>query len=158
MDPDQVGLLVSVVGASVAVAVFVALVVAVSYGYWNNGRRRRELRAARPPPPAESAQMAAVAITLLDNVTHTRQTAAGSSASTAASTGGDGSTELTGAASEDCAICLGKFEDGDRCSVMPVCGHHFHRGCIATWLMACKNTCPLCRTQLQWYTVAGSMA
>jgi hypothetical protein len=23
--------------------------------------------------------------------------------------------------------------------------NHFHRDCIAKWLMTCNNTCPLCR-------------
>ncbi|CAO2145352.1 unnamed protein product [Urochloa humidicola] len=60
------------------------------------------------------------------------------------------SAAAASALSEDCcSICLGQFEDGDMCSVMPACRHHFHTDCIAAWFKASNNTCPLCRAQLQ---------
>ena len=112
---------------------------------------------AQPPPPVEAVQMASMAMILLDYVTYPRQNASASASASAG--GGDGSTEASGrtSASEDCAICLGPFEDGDWCSVMPICRHEFHQDCIADWLMAYNNSCPLCRAQLQWLAVAQDM-
>ncbi|CAO2140613.1 unnamed protein product [Urochloa humidicola] len=60
------------------------------------------------------------------------------------------SAAAASASEEDCcSICLGQFEDGDMCSVMPACRHHFHTDCIAAWFKASNNTCPLCRAPLQ---------
>ncbi|KAL6642026.1 hypothetical protein ACP70R_020207 [Stipagrostis hirtigluma subsp. patula] len=108
------------------------------------------------PPSVEAAQMASIAVILLDYVTFLRQNDATASASCSASaSGGDGSTEAgASSATEDCAICLGPLEDGEWFSVMPLCRHEFHRVCIAKWLLAYNNTCPLCRAQLQWSAVA----
>ncbi|KAF7071628.1 hypothetical protein CFC21_076898 [Triticum aestivum] len=47
-----------------------------------------------------------------------------------------------------CVICLAQYEGGERCSVLPGCGHVFHRGCVATWLHTTHNTCPLCRATI----------
>ncbi|CAO2153522.1 unnamed protein product [Urochloa humidicola] len=84
----------------------------------------------------EAVQMASVAMALLDRVTYPRHCQS---------------------SEEDCTICLGTFEEGDLCSIMPLCRHEFHRACIASWLMAYNNTCPLCRAQLQWLAVAENM-
>ncbi|KAJ1275116.1 hypothetical protein BS78_05G111800 [Paspalum vaginatum] len=91
--------------------------------------------------------MGSDALALLDHVTYlgTQRSAAAASASGSA---------VAAAAGEDdgcCAICLGAFEGGDWCNVMPLCGHEFHRGCMEGWLRTYKTTtCPLCRAQLQW--------
>jgi hypothetical protein len=56
-----------------------------------------------------------------------------------------------GSAEEDessCVICLAQYEAGERCSVLPGCGHVFHRGCVATWLHTTHTTCPLCRATI----------
>ncbi|KAF7069964.1 hypothetical protein CFC21_075534 [Triticum aestivum] len=53
-----------------------------------------------------------------------------------------------------CVICLAQYEGGERCSVLPGCGHVFHRGCVATWLHTTHNTCPLCRATI----AAGAVA
>jgi hypothetical protein len=58
-----------------------------------------------------------------------------------------------GSASEEedegsCVICLAQYEAGERCSVLPGCGHIFHRGCVATWLHTTHTTCPLCRATI----------
>ncbi|KAL5206291.1 hypothetical protein ABZP36_034500 [Zizania latifolia] len=45
---------------------------------------------------------------------------------------------------DECSICLGVLEDGQRCCTLPACRHEFHRECIYGWL-ANHNTCPLCR-------------
>ncbi|CAN6330186.1 unnamed protein product [Urochloa humidicola] len=84
----------------------------------------------------EALQMASIAMALLDRVTYPRHCQS---------------------SEEDCTICLGTFEEGDLCSIMPLCRHEFHRACIASWLMAYNNTCPLCRAQLQWLAVAENM-
>ena len=47
-----------------------------------------------------------------------------------------------------CVICMAQYEAGDRCSVLPGCGHVFHRGCVATWLHTTHSTCPLCRATI----------
>ncbi|KAL6653331.1 hypothetical protein ACP70R_008909 [Stipagrostis hirtigluma subsp. patula] len=114
------------------------------------------------PPSVEAAQMASIAIILLDYVTFLRRNdaaAAASCSAPAANGSGDGSTGAgtPSSAPEDCAICLGPLEDGEWFSVMPLCRHEFHRVCIAKWLLAYNNTCPLCRAQLQWSAVAEDM-
>ncbi|XP_062203093.1 probable E3 ubiquitin-protein ligase ATL45 [Phragmites australis] len=118
-----------------------------------------EVAPSAQPPPVEAVQMASMAMILLDYVTYPRQNASASASASASAGGGDRSTEASGrtSASEDCAICLGPFEDGDWCSVMPMCRHEFHQDCIADWLMAYNNSCPLCRAQLQWLDVAQGM-
>ncbi|RLM69880.1 hypothetical protein C2845_PM17G00870 [Panicum miliaceum] len=114
----------------------------------NNHHQDQQQADARLPE-----EMKAIAIALLDSVTYPRRNASAA--------GGDdpSSAEETAAVLvEDCAICLGPFEDGDLCSIMPVCRHEFHRDCIVDWLMmACKNTCPLRRAQLQWSVAAENM-
>ncbi|KAJ1275114.1 hypothetical protein BS78_05G111600 [Paspalum vaginatum] len=100
------------------------------------------------PVPAGAVQMASDALVLLDHVTflRTQRSAA------AASAGGSAAA----AADEDggsCAICLGTFEGGEWCSVMPLRAHEFHMRCVEGWLRAYNNTCPLCRAQLQWNAV-----
>ncbi|XP_022158251.1 RING-H2 finger protein ATL1-like [Momordica charantia] len=48
---------------------------------------------------------------------------------------------------EECAICLSKFEQGEKCRKMSKCDHVFHRDCIDRWLKA-ERHCPLCRTSI----------
>ncbi|XP_022158250.1 E3 ubiquitin-protein ligase RING1-like [Momordica charantia] len=45
---------------------------------------------------------------------------------------------------DECAICLGEFEEGEKCRKMSECGHIFHRNCIDRWLRV-ERHCPLCR-------------
>uniref|UniRef100_A0A0D9VJL5 RING-type E3 ubiquitin transferase n=1 Tax=Leersia perrieri TaxID=77586 RepID=A0A0D9VJL5_9ORYZ len=49
--------------------------------------------------------------------------------------------------SEECAICLVEFEDGEAVRVLPQCDHRFHAACIDTWLRA-HSSCPSCRRVL----------
>lgn len=44
----------------------------------------------------------------------------------------------------DCAVCLEGLREGDRCRVLPVCGHGFHKACVDKWLVR-TPACPLCR-------------
>ncbi|RLN28626.1 RING-H2 finger protein ATL3F [Panicum miliaceum] len=76
----------------------------------NNHHQDQQQADARLPE-----EMKSFAIALLDSVTYPRRNAAAA--------GGDdpSSAQETAAVEEDCAICLGPFEDGDLCSVMPVC-------------------------------------
>mmetsp|Transcript_40062 Transcript_40062/g.96734 ORF Transcript_40062/g.96734 Transcript_40062/m.96734 type:complete len:223 (-) Transcript_40062:270-938(-) len=55
-----------------------------------------------------------------------------------------------------CGICQSAFEGtppgvkypGDEAPVVfGVCGHAFHLQCVATWLNASRNTCPICRAE-----------
>ena len=45
----------------------------------------------------------------------------------------------------DCAICLEKVREGERCRVLPRCGHFFHRSCVDRWIVVAP-ACPICRT------------
>ncbi|KAJ9707506.1 hypothetical protein PVL29_002509 [Vitis rotundifolia] len=45
---------------------------------------------------------------------------------------------------DDCAVCLSKFEPHDQLRLLLICGHAFHARYIDTWL-ASNQTCPLCR-------------
>jgi hypothetical protein len=44
---------------------------------------------------------------------------------------------------DDCSICLGKIEKGQRVAELG-CGHSFHRDCIQEWLGE-RSACPNCR-------------
>lgn len=46
----------------------------------------------------------------------------------------------------DCAVCLEAFQKGDRCRLLPLCGHSFHAACVDSWLMR-TPVCPLCRAR-----------
>lgn len=52
----------------------------------------------------------------------------------------------------DCAICRNSICDqsleSDK-TVLGVCGHAFHHGCISSWLNT-KNVCPLCNKQWEF--------
>ncbi|KAK6932989.1 Zinc finger, RING-type [Dillenia turbinata] len=48
---------------------------------------------------------------------------------------------------DECCICLGLFEDGDKIKVLPRCQHSFHSECVDTWLRT-RSSCPLCRASL----------
>ncbi|XP_050204504.1 RING-H2 finger protein ATL16-like [Mercurialis annua] len=47
----------------------------------------------------------------------------------------------------ECAVCLGEFEEGEWLKHLPNCVHVFHIACIDTWFQTHSN-CPLCRTQV----------
>jgi len=144
------------VGPSVMDACLLALFViaAVLVIIWllcckNNHNQDQQQANARLPEEID-AHTKSIAIALLNRVTYPRRRNAA---------GGDPDPSAAETlVAEDCAICLGPFEDGDLCSIMPVCRHEFHRDCIVNWLlMANNNTCPLCRAQLQWSAVAENM-
>ena len=54
------------------------------------------------------------------------------------------------AADDECAICLGGFEEGEEMSML-VCSHVYHKRCITQWLLGdaptadAMPTCPLCK-------------
>ncbi|KAG6578641.1 putative RING-H2 finger protein ATL49, partial [Cucurbita argyrosperma subsp. argyrosperma] len=45
----------------------------------------------------------------------------------------------------DCAVCLGKFQMGEKCRLLPICKHSFHAQCVDEWLLL-TPACPICRT------------
>uniref|UniRef100_A0A7N0UJ03 RING-type E3 ubiquitin transferase n=1 Tax=Kalanchoe fedtschenkoi TaxID=63787 RepID=A0A7N0UJ03_KALFE len=49
-----------------------------------------------------------------------------------------------GFATEECAICLAEFAEGNEIRVLPDCGHGFHAECVDKWLAA-RSSCPSCR-------------
>lgn len=48
---------------------------------------------------------------------------------------------------DDCAICLGEFDDGEELRLLPGCHHGFHVQCIDVWLLM-HASCPTCRNSL----------
>ncbi|KAJ7521162.1 hypothetical protein O6H91_19G040700 [Diphasiastrum complanatum] len=51
--------------------------------------------------------------------------------------------------SNDCAVCLTKFEGQDSILKLPNCSHIFHKACLEKWLLDHQHTtCPLCRSSL----------
>lgn len=48
---------------------------------------------------------------------------------------------------DECAICLSDFVDGDRVRILP-CGHIFHRQEIDDWLVRVKKLCPICKRDI----------
>ena len=45
-----------------------------------------------------------------------------------------------------CTICLEDFHQGESLTLLPKCGHCFHRKCIIPWLTEGRGRCPLCKT------------
>ncbi|RLN07489.1 hypothetical protein C2845_PM11G26050 [Panicum miliaceum] len=52
-----------------------------------------------------------------------------------------------GGGAGECAVCLEAFRAGDRCRVLPRCGHGFHAGCVDSWLRKSRR-CPVCRAEV----------
>jgi Ring finger domain len=57
--------------------------------------------------------------------------------------GGDSDTELDEVDEDQCAICLGDFDESSL-TALP-CQHKFHTSCIAPWLTERQSKCPLCK-------------
>ncbi|KAM0922612.1 hypothetical protein ACQ4PT_006089 [Festuca glaucescens] len=47
----------------------------------------------------------------------------------------------------ECAVCLEAFLSGDRCRVLPGCGHAFHAPCVDSWLRKSRQ-CSVCRAEV----------
>ena len=65
---------------------------------------------------------------------------------------------------EVCGICQSAYEGcppgvkfpGDEAPVVfGVCGHSFHLQCVATWLTASRQTCPICRANWEYGNSTG---
>jgi Tfp pilus assembly protein PilX len=52
-----------------------------------------------------------------------------------------------GTPGRECAVCLEAFLAGDRCRVLPGCGHAFHALCVDSWLRKSRQ-CPVCRAEV----------
>ncbi|GAC95230.1 hypothetical protein PHSY_002805 [Pseudozyma hubeiensis SY62] len=48
---------------------------------------------------------------------------------------------------ERCGVCLGQYRVGERCVVLPRCGHIFHEECGRRWLGK-RGECPGCRVKV----------
>ncbi|KAM1315897.1 hypothetical protein ACFX10_019423 [Malus domestica] len=59
------------------------------------------------------------------------------------------SATSTNATSDDCAICLEEFTEGQECRLLDDCKHSFHKLCIDEWLATRKTYCPLCIAPVQ---------
>ncbi|XP_044462476.1 RING-H2 finger protein ATL66-like [Mangifera indica] len=55
----------------------------------------------------------------------------------------------------ECCICLGEFEDGDKLKILPKCRHFYHGECVDRWLST-QSSCPLCRNSLRVDSVVPS--
>lgn len=49
---------------------------------------------------------------------------------------------------ETCMVCLDNFRSMDDVSLLPSCGHCFHRLCVAKWLLERHRVCPLCNVEV----------
>ncbi|KAJ0909461.1 putative transcription factor C2H2 family [Helianthus annuus] len=45
---------------------------------------------------------------------------------------------------DECCICLGVFEEGEKVKVWPKCFHEYHCECVDKWLTT-HSSCPICR-------------
>ncbi|PUZ76520.1 hypothetical protein GQ55_1G297700 [Panicum hallii var. hallii] len=57
---------------------------------------------------------------------------------------GGGGEVPDGAPTGECAICYAEYVVGAATSVIPPCGHTFHRSCLDRWTSV-KRSCPFCR-------------
>ncbi|KAJ3701213.1 hypothetical protein LUZ61_004918 [Rhynchospora tenuis] len=49
---------------------------------------------------------------------------------------------------DECTVCLGELEEGEKVRVLPRCEHLFHVDCIDKWLFS-HSTCPVCRASVK---------
>ncbi|XP_027368359.1 RING finger protein 11-like [Abrus precatorius] len=57
-----------------------------------------------------------------------------------------------------CPICMEEFKGGDRVGRLP-CNHTYHSECITRWLNYYKETCPVCRLQVNgWEGQSGTFS
>ena len=55
----------------------------------------------------------------------------------------------------ECAICLtNDIVQLDKCITQ--CNHNFCKPCLDTWFDRGKNTCPMCRQRIRYFTYNGS--
>lgn len=59
--------------------------------------------------------------------------------------GGSSTGSSNGGGGVECAVCLETFKVGEKCRLLPNCGHSFHVQCIDSWLLK-TPVCPICRT------------
>ncbi|KAM7514242.1 hypothetical protein LguiA_003825 [Lonicera macranthoides] len=66
--------------------------------------------------------------------------------STSGGGGGGGGGGGDGMVTAECTVCLEIYKEGEKCRVLPKCGHIFHAVCVDKWLRRNRGDCPLCRT------------
>ena len=52
-----------------------------------------------------------------------------------------------------CSVCLSNFSEADTCVTQ--CQHTFCKGCLDAWFDSNHLTCPLCRTNIQYFRHQG---
>ncbi|KAL6326386.1 hypothetical protein AAG906_008248 [Vitis piasezkii] len=57
-----------------------------------------------------------------------------------------------GSSIEDCCICLGIFQEGDKVKILPQCHHYYHSECVDRWL-GTHTSCPLCRASVRVHSL-----
>lgn len=57
-----------------------------------------------------------------------------------------------GASVDDCCICLGIFQEGDKVKLLPECKHYYHSECVDRWLST-HTSCPLCRASIRVHSL-----
>ena len=51
---------------------------------------------------------------------------------------------------ENCTICLNTINSDDICTLS--CNHSFCKNCLDTWFNQGKNTCPMCRNNINYFS------
>lgn len=54
----------------------------------------------------------------------------------------------SGVDEEQCSVCLGTVQPGEKVRRLPLCKHLYHVECIDMWLSS-HTTCPLCRADVE---------
>lgn len=49
---------------------------------------------------------------------------------------------------DECIICFAEYEMHDKLTRFPMCGHKYHKECLALWMKK-ENTCPMCRRKVR---------
>jgi hypothetical protein len=94
-------------------------------------RVRRRAPVAAAGNPATESQRVGVDIAKLPELAYT-----------------ESARRIGGVDGEQCSVCLGTVQPGEKVRRLPLCKHLYHVECIDKWLSS-HTTCPLCRTDVE---------
>jgi hypothetical protein len=94
-------------------------------------RVRRRAPVAAAGNPATESQRVSVDIAKLPELAYT-----------------ESARRIGGVDGEQCSVCLGTVQPGEKVRRLPLCKHLYHVECIDKWLSS-HTTCPLCRTDVE---------